>query len=207
MRIRCVAGLGNPGSRYEWTRHNAGFWVVDRLVQEEKLAWRMLANGWEASGVIEGEKVVLLKPSKYMNRSGEAVLDCLARHGLLPGELLAVVDDAALPVGRLRLRASGSAGGHRGLISIEETIESREYARLRIGVGEPPAEADLADYLLEPLAAAEREAFEPIVERAAQAVRATLREGLPWAMNRTNPAPALDPERSRDEGNGRARGD
>jgi PTH1 family peptidyl-tRNA hydrolase len=121
-----------------------------------------------------------------------AVRACLDRLGTGPEELLAVVDDAALPVGKLRIRSEGSWGGHRGLLSIEQETGSRAYARLRLGVGGPPPEADLADFVLEPLTPEERERFEPLVERAVQAVRDTLREGVAWAMNRVNGGPIVE---------------
>jgi PTH1 family peptidyl-tRNA hydrolase len=190
MRTRVVAGLGNPGPRYEWTRHNAGFWVVDRIARTAGLRWRKLPDAWEAGGEVEGERVVLLKPCTYMNASGEAVLGCLGRHGLLPEELLAVVDDAALPVGRLRLRGSGSAGGHRGLLSVEDRLETRAYPRLRIGVGDAPEGTDLADFVLEPIAPEDWERLAPVVERGALVVMDVLREGVAWAMNRHNTLPA-----------------
>lgn len=186
MWIRCVAGLGNPGPRYEWTRHNAGFWVVDRLAREAALRWRRQPHAWETTGEIEGRAVVLLKPSTYMNDSGESVLSCLGRHGLLPEELLAIVDDAALPLGRLRLRASGSAGGHRGLLSIEERLGTQSYPRLRIGVGDAPEGQDLAAFVLEPIDPEDWERFAPVIERATRIAQDVLREGVGWAMNRHN---------------------
>lgn len=196
MSIRCVAGLGNPGSRYRWTRHNAGFWVVDRLAHEFGLKWERRDSGSEAKGEIEGEDIVLLKPQTYMNRSGESVSACLARHGLGAAMLLVVVDDVALPAGKLRLRSSGSAGGHRGLLSIEEEIASRDYARMRIGVeGDRDGDEDLADYVLRPLSEEEKTLFKGVIERGAEAVRFVLREGLSKAMNRFNSTPVEEGDR------------
>ncbi|MBM3287322.1 MAG: aminoacyl-tRNA hydrolase [Candidatus Eisenbacteria bacterium] len=188
MPIRCVAGLGNPGVRYEWTRHNAGFWVVDRMAVERSTGWRRLGLGLEARCAMEGRDIVLLKPLCFMNRSGEAVLECLERHLLVPGELLVVVDDVSLPAGRLRLRASGSAGGHRGLESVEESLGKGDYPRLRIGVGGAAEDEDLAEYVLRPLEGSEREFFGSIAGRGAEAATAAILEGLETAMNRFNPA-------------------
>jgi PTH1 family peptidyl-tRNA hydrolase len=190
MPIRCIVGLGNPGSRYEGTRHNAGFWVVDRIATGAGLTWLRLEDAYEAMGRLEDRQVILLKPQTYVNRSGQAVLRCLERHLLTPGELLVVVDDVDLPVSRLRLRPSGGAGGHRGLESIEETIASRGYPRLRIGVGRAEEGEDLADFLLRPLDEDERCRFASIVERGAEAAREAVRGDLASAMNRFNPPPA-----------------
>jgi PTH1 family peptidyl-tRNA hydrolase len=189
MEIRCVAGLGNPGARYEWTRHNAGFWVVERIARRCSLSWRRLGDASESGGEIEGKKVVLLRPGMFMNRSGEAVLRCMERNRLLPEEILVVVDDAAIPPGRLRMREGGSSGGHRGLISVEESLGTANYPRLRIGVGGAAPEEDLADFVLRPLEAQERALFEGIAERGADAVRMALAAGLTQAMNRFNPPP------------------
>ncbi len=192
MTIRCVAGLGNPGARYEWTRHNAGFWIADRLAAKASLAWRRRGGAEEAEGAIEGRDVVLLKPRTYMNESGSAVLECLQRHRLLPAEMIVVVDDVTLPPGRLRLRPSGSAGGHRGLTSVEEALGTREYPRLRIGVGGPPAGEDVADYVLRPLEREERILFDEIAARGCDAVCEVLARGLAPAMNRFNAAPGAE---------------
>ncbi len=192
MAIRCVAGLGNPGARYEWTRHNAGFWVVDRIAREAGARWSRRSNGEEAEAVGEWGSVLLLKPRTYMNASGEAVLDCLARWSLSPSQLLLVVDDVALPAGKIRLRQQGGAGGHRGMISVEQSIGSDDYPRLRVGVGGGEDEEDLAEYVLRPLDEREREFFERVVSRAVDAVRSTLVEGLDTAMNRFNTEPATE---------------
>ena len=192
MAIRCVIGLGNPGLRYEWTRHNVGFWVVDLVARDGRLDWRRLDDAFEAIGEVCGRRMIFLKPQTYMNRSGSAVLDCLERHDLIADELLVVVDDAALPVSRLRLRRSGGPGGHRGLESIEESIGSRNYPRLRLGVGGAEEGEDLADFLLRPLDTEERSRFAGIAERGAEAVREAVTEGIDAAMNRFNTPPDTD---------------
>lgn len=192
MGVRCVVGLGNPGPRYEWTRHNAGFWIVDRLSREAGATWSRAGNAVEADARVHDVDLLLLKPLTYMNRSGDAVLGAMERRGLMPSELLVVVDDVALPEGRIRLRASGSAGGHRGLESIEQTLATRDYPRLRIGVGGAPEGEDLADYVLRPIPAPERERFASIVGRAADAAKVAIDLGVPLAMNRVNAAGDAD---------------
>jgi peptidyl-tRNA hydrolase, PTH1 family len=187
MSIRCCVGLGNPGPRYEWTRHNAGFWVVDRLAAMARARWRTVGKSREAEADIGGRSIVLLKPQTFMNASGEAVLGCLERHSLTPEETLLIVDDVALPAGRLRLRPSGSDGGHRGLASIVETLETRDVPRLRVGVGGAGENEDLADFVLRPLDETEREFFEGVTARAIEAVLQVLRNGVMKAMNRVNP--------------------
>lgn len=189
MEIRCVAGLGNPGPRYEWTRHNVGFLVLDRFAAARGWRWSRGAEVDEAEGSIDGRDVVLVKPMGFMNRSGASVRESLALRQLGPEQLLVVVDDAALPLGRIRIRRSGGSGGHRGLESIEQEVGSTSYRRLRIGVGPPPEGEDLADYLLAPMAGQERERFERIAGRVADLLAGLLREGVEWAMNRHNADP------------------
>lgn len=157
--MKVIVGLGNPGAAYHATRHNVGWWLLDYLQQEWRFSkFRRDGNAVAAEGLFEGQDVLLIKPTTYMNRSGAAVARLLLEPEFNMSEhLLVVVDDAALPVGRARIRARGSAGGHNGLKSVEASLRSQEYARLRIGVGEPPAGYDLADWVLE--------AFEPEAEK------------------------------------------
>lgn len=147
---KAIVCLGNPGPEYATTRHNAGWWFGDRLAD----AWgfgrfRRQGEAALALGEREGEQVGLLKPLTYMNRSGRALAPLLRMQGFDPArDLLVVVDDVALPPGRARLRMEGSSGGHNGLKSIEATLRSREYPRLRLGVGTRPEEVDLVDWVL-----------------------------------------------------------
>lgn len=163
--------------------------MVERIASQASLAWRRLGDATEAAGEIEGRKIVLLRPGTFMNRSGEAVLGCMERNRLFPEEVLVVVDDVAIPPGRIRLREGGSSGGHRGLASVEESIGTTSFPRLRIGVGGAAPEEDLAEYVLRPLQAEERTLFEGIAERGADAVRMVVAAGLTQAMNRFNPPP------------------
>ncbi len=181
-----VLGLGNPGPRYARTRHNVGWRVLERLVRRwdarpagEDTAWR----AWRAERP-QGP-VDLVVPLTCMNASGEAVESWRAAHGLEPSGMLVVVDDVYLPVGLLRLRASGSSGGHRGLESIEAVLGSG-FARLRVGVGLAESAAELRDHVLEEFADDEKEAVEAALVEAADAVECWLGEGLLAAMNRFN---------------------
>lgn len=180
-------GLGNPGPEYASTRHNAGFMVVDRLARTLGLAWRRAPYpGLEARGAVGGERLVLLKPMTYMNLSGGAVAAAARRHGAGPAEICVVHDDLDLPPGALRIRAGGGAGGHRGVLSIIEALGSRDFLRVRVGIGRPLPGQDAARYVLSPFPATEWEAVAPAVERAAEAVLTVLREGPERAMNRFN---------------------
>lgn len=182
-----MLGLGNPGARYEETRHNMGFAVLDALVVRLGTSLRPGPGSYEAAATeFEGETVLLAKPTTYVNRSGRAAHELLQRHQLPPERLLVVVDDVYLPFGRLRLRPGGGPGGHNGLESIQEALQSNTFPRLRCGVGSPPPGVDLADWVLGPFAVSEREALGPFVDRAADAVAKTLRLGVRRAQPQVN---------------------
>ena len=187
-------GLGNPGREYEATRHNVGWWVVDHLADVWHLGgWRRDGESLVASGNVGGEALRLAKPQTYMNLSG-AVLAPYLRHPFWSAraDLLVVVDEFALPVGRYRLRPQGSAGGHNGLKSIEHALRSQEYARLRVGIapadGQPPI-GDLAAFVLSPFEPAERDEVLSLMPRFADAAELWLREGIVAAMNIHNRSP------------------
>ena len=185
-----VVGLGNPGSRYARTRHNLGFMVVDAVAA--RAAVRLAPDArfdWVRTTWCE-QPLVLMKPRTYVNRSGEAVGELLSRLQVGWERLLVVVDDIHLPFGRLRLRPSGSAGGHNGLRSIEAAVESRDYARLRVGVGSP--EGAWADHVLSSFDADQVERLPQVVEDAADAVRLIVTRGVAWARPRINARPATD---------------
>lgn len=188
--MRLILGLGNPGEPYRDTRHNVGFRVVDELARRweaavDRLECNALAGRFGAG---EGE-VLLAKPQTYMNRSGYAARCFAELHGIDPSSVLVVYDELNLPLGKLRLRRAGSPAGHRGLESVIENLRTAEVPRLRLGVapGEerPPGE-DLADFVLSPFEAGEREEAEAMVRRAADACEVWLREGIEAAMNRFN---------------------
>lgn len=182
-------GLGNPGPEYADTRHNAGFRLADHLADRWKLgAFRRGERARQASGVVAGREVTLLKPQTYMNRSGAALAPLRALPGFDPAQhLLVLVDDVALPPGRFRLRGAGTAGGHNGLKSIEGALQRQDYARLRIGVGaKPPEIEDLADWVLSDFDREERDVLEALLDPMAEAVECWLEEGIELAMTQFN---------------------
>jgi PTH1 family peptidyl-tRNA hydrolase len=182
-------GLGNPGPEYEDTRHNAGFRLADRLAARWQLGpFRRGDRAREARGSWQNFPVTVLKPQTYMNRSGAAIAPLRSLPDFDPSQhLLILVDDVALPVGRFRLRGAGSAGGHNGLKSIEGVLQRQDYARLRIGIGPPPAGLeDLADYVLDEFTPEEREMITDLLDPMTEAVECWLETGIEQAMNRYN---------------------
>jgi len=196
-RVAVIVGLGNPGERYAATRHNAGFLAIDLLAARAGAAGRVLEDAWVAEARLGELDLRLVKPLSYMNRSGEPVARLLAALGMAPADLVVVLDDVALPLGTVRVRPRGGAGGHHGLRSLVEVLGTEEFPRVRIGVrtGELPDE--LADYVLAGVPPDEEPPFREAVTRAADAVLCLLQEGVATAMNRFNaaprPAPAEDP--------------
>jgi peptidyl-tRNA hydrolase, PTH1 family len=185
-----IAGLGNPGRLYLHNRHNVGFHVVDLLAKRSRISFEhRKANALMGRGRFAGQEVVLAKPQTFMNRSGVAVAALLRWLHARPSDLIVVYDDLDLPIGGLRLRASGSAGGHHGMESIIAELGSREFARLRIGIGRPGASRspdDVADYVLGDFSGTERQAMAAVYARAAEAIELVLTDGLVAAMNRCN---------------------
>ena len=184
---RIIVGLGNPGDQYAQTRHNVGFWCVDRIAEDYTIALsRRHRSTLIGEGVIEGHNIVIAKPRTFVNLSGQAIAYLLARYKVSPQELLVVHDDLALPPGKLRLRPGGSAGGHKGMGSIIEAVRTQDFPRLRIGIGQPPPGSDQVQYVLSPMSEDERNAAGEAIERAAQAVATLLTDGITEAMNRFN---------------------
>ncbi len=188
--MKLIVGLGNPGQQYANTRHNAGFMAVDLIARKYALG---PAKQKFHAGVVEaelaGEKALLMEPLTYMNRSGLAVGEAMGFYKLTPPDLLVIVDDFALPLGTLRLRASGSAGGHNGLADIQRVLGTPEYPRLRIGVGAPEFEGRSVkhvDHVLGPFTTEQRQALEPALEAAMAAVECWVRDGIETAMTRFN---------------------
>jgi peptidyl-tRNA hydrolase, PTH1 family len=186
--VKVVCGLGNPGPQYEETRHNVGWWVVE----EAQNRWRFpdfhrAGDAWVSSGRIGGHDVVLMEPLTFMNRSGSVLVPLLQADAFDPAsDLLVIVDDTALDPGRVRLRASGSAGGHNGLKSVAAALGTMEYARLRIGVGAPPPGADLADWVLSPFDDESRDRVVEQLPDLVDAVRTWVEAGVEAAANRFN---------------------
>lgn len=186
--MKLVVGLGNPGRKYEHTRHNVGFAVLDELARRAgvsfRRSWRFPADLAETS--LGGATVLLVKPRTYMNRSGEAVGPLARKKGAGPGDVVVVVDDMDLDAGRLRLRPGGSSGGHNGLKSIAEHLGTEAYARVRVGVGRPQPGEDRVGFVLGSLPPGEREAVREAIGRAADAVAAVIERGCDRAMNDFN---------------------
>ena len=185
--MKAIVGLGNPGREYAGTRHNIGFDVLDEVARR----WHVQLRPWKSVAdvaVVSNRGVVLVEPQTYMNLSGDAVSRIVAFHKLAPTDVLVVVDEVQLPLGRLRVRRNGSAGGHNGLKSITQHIGA-EFPRLRIGVGRGDPKLDLADHVLSKFGREEREAVADLVSRAADAVELFAGEGLDVVMNRFNPGP------------------
>lgn len=181
-------GLGNPGPEHDADRHNVGWWVVDRLAHDWKLGgFRRRGPALLAEGAVGGQSVLLMKPLTYMNRSGAALAVAAEAGSWSPAkDVLVIVDDAALDVGRVRLRPGGGAGGHNGLRSVEEALGTRDYARLRVGVGRKPEGVDLADWVLSPMPDEDEEAVVALLPELTTAVETWLEEGVEAAMNRFN---------------------
>jgi PTH1 family peptidyl-tRNA hydrolase len=186
--IRLVAGLGNPGPEYERTRHNIGFLIVDRVAAHSGLSWEN-ASKWGARWTKVGD-VLLVKPMTYMNRSGRPLQAVAQFHKIGPGEILIVLDDFALPLGRLRIRMSGGPGGHNGLESVLAQFGTEEIPRLRIGIGGAPGEGSV-DYVLGRFFEEERPLVLSTIDRAAEAVKCAIDNGLVSAMNTFNKAEDL----------------
>ncbi len=192
---RLILGLGNPGDQYRDTRHNVGFRVIEELARRWSLRLESECNSLVGSGPLgsgplgSGEAAFLAMPQTYMNRSGWAARCLLERHGLDPTGVLVVYDEVALPLGRLRLRKSGSPAGHRGLESVLENLRTDQVPRLRLGVSSedgPPKGEDLVEFVLAPFPEEERETVDAMVLRAADACEVWLREGAETAMGQFN---------------------
>ena len=184
-----VVGLGNPGPGYAGTRHNIGFLVAEGLAGGRGV-WLREEGAETARAAIAGEEVLLVKPQGFMNRSGDAVRALQERAGFAPEEVLVVLDDFLLEFGRLRLRRGGSDGGHNGLASVLERLQTDQLARLRLGVGPVPEGDSDIDFVLSPFAPGEQ--VEELVKRGCAAARCWLEEGIEAAMNRFNGCPALE---------------
>ena len=183
-----VVGLGNPGPKYDWTRHNMGFLVIDELAEREKipvqkLKFKALTN----TAVIGDQSVLLMKPTTYMNLSGGAVGEAARFYKIPPERILVISDDVALPQGKLRIRRSGSAGGHNGLKDIIAHLGGDGFPRIKVGVGgKPHPDSDMADWVLGKFTGQDKKVMEEAIQRAADAVEELLKNGVDQAMSRYN---------------------
>jgi PTH1 family peptidyl-tRNA hydrolase len=194
--MRLVVGLGNPGTRYRETPHNAGFRVCDGFADRHRMdAEEGRFRGRFRRGRVRGEDVGVLKPETYMNLSGESVAEALRYLPAGPQDLIVVYDEMDLPAGKLRIRPGGGHGGHNGMRSVIEQLGGfRDFPRLRVGVGRPPEGRDATGHLLSRLRAEQRERFDATVRSAIDALDAILIEGVAEAMNRYNGLPAVGEE-------------
>lgn len=184
--LRLIIGLGNPGAEYEWTRHNLGFMLVDRLAHEAGAqVKRKECRALIGRAMLEGAAVELVKPQTYMNLSGESVACLVAKHESkreMTETLIVISDDLALPFGKIRLRRRGSAGGHNGLKSIIAALKTDEFVRLRIGIQPEHPIGDTRRFVLDEFSRGERAEVEKVLERSAEALRAVIRDGVDKAM-------------------------
>ena len=182
-----IAGLGNPGKKYENTRHNMGFLAVDLLAEKygiriDKIKFKALVG----EGRIAGQKVLLVKPQTYMNLSGESVREIADFYKIEPENIIIIYDDISLDVGQLRIRKKGSAGGHNGIKNIIAHLGTQEFPRIKVGIGNKPEGWDLADYVLSKYSKAEQEALEEAADGVIGAVKLMLMDDIEAAMNRYN---------------------
>ena len=194
--MRLIVGLGNPGKEYRETRHNVGFKVVDEIARRHNLALAMAPSQVPDAFIAKKygpEPLLVAKPLTFVNRSGDAIAALSRYYDIAPADLLVVVDEVALPFGRLRARARGSAGGHNGLKSVVERLGTTEFPRLRLGVGRGDSRRDLADHVLSKFEAEEQSALEEFITRAADAAEVFAAEGIEKVMNTYNPG-ATDPD-------------
>jgi len=192
--MKIIMGLGNPGRQYQHNRHNVGFHCIDRLVERHSIKIKTrLCQSQTGTGQIEGEEVVLARPSTFVNLSGNAASGLLKRFGCSPQDLIVIHDDLDLPTGRIRVRLGGGSGGHRGIKSIIHEIDSRDFNRVRIGISRPFAnrsddnyENEIVDYVLGDFDHKENELIQPALDLACDAAAAILAEGIVSAMNKFN---------------------
>lgn len=183
-----VVGLGNPGPKYDWTRHNMGFLVIDELAEREKIPVQKLKFKALTNTVVIGDRsVLLMKPTTYMNLSGGAVGEAARFYKIPPERILVISDDVALPQGKLRIRRSGSAGGHNGLKDIIAHLGGDGFPRIKVGVGgKPHPDSDMADWVLGKFTGQDKKVMEEAIKRAADAVEELLKNGVDQAMSKFN---------------------
>lgn len=185
--MKLIVGLGNPTGEYEQTRHNVGFEVIDCLVEKYGIPLDTLKHkGMYGNGIMEGQSVILLKPMTYMNLSGESVRQVAEYYKILPEDIIVIYDDINLDVGRLRIRRKGSAGGHNGIKSIIQHLNTEDFPRIRVGVGMKPGNMDLAKYVLSHFSKEEEPLMDIGYGHACEAAALLLRDETEQAMNLYN---------------------
>jgi len=186
--VKVIAGLGNPGGEYDNTRHNVGWWVLDRLAYDWGFgSFEKEGKSLRVEGAVGGISALLLKPTTFMNRSGSALggLKALSEFDVT-SDLLVVVDDAALDPGRVRFRRGGGSGGHKGLRSVSASLATESYARLRVGVGQAPREENLSDWVLSPMGDVDQDLVDELLPELSGAVEVWMRDGIEEVMNQFN---------------------
>ena len=185
--MKVIAGLGNPTKKYEGTRHNMGFSAIYQIADRYNIKMNILNHkALIGTGIIAGEKVMLVMPQTFMNLSGESIGEILRYYKLTPEDLIVLYDDIDLDIGKLRIRAKGSAGGHNGIKNIIAHIGTTEFDRVRIGVGHKPEGRDLADYVLSRFSSEELPVVRDSVSKAADAIEVSITTGIDAAMNKFN---------------------
>lgn len=185
--MKCIVGLGNPGFKYRKTRHNIGFMVVDHIAKEN--GWKLSKSGFESHYTEEhwnGEKVILLKPQTYMNLSGNAVKKVVDYYDIDPQDIVVIYDDLDLPTGRIRLRQKGGHGGHNGIRNIIDQLGTKEFNRIRFGIGRPETDLPVVDYVLGKFSKAERPDVEEAIERSGYACEDWMKQSFLEVMNTYN---------------------
>ena len=182
-----IVGLGNPEEEYSKTRHNMGFNTINKISQQYNIEVKQ--NKFQAlygSGMIEKEKVILLKPQTYMNLSGESVKEVAEFYNLKPEEIIVIYDDIDIEKGHIKIRKKGGAGSHNGMKSVVEELQSTDFARIRVGIGQPEFKSDMINYVIGKVSQEEQEILQQGVEKAAKAVEEILKNGIDIAMNKFN---------------------
>jgi PTH1 family peptidyl-tRNA hydrolase len=180
-----IAGLGNPGKKYSRTRHNIGFMVVEEIARRDSIEFTDRKEYRIGRGSIEGHSVILIEPLLYMNRSGSAVREMIRKYNTQPHELIVIHDDLDMETGKVRIRKTGSAGGHKGVESIIQNIGSRDFIRVKIGIGREPV-TPVEDYVLSKFTRQEISIIKEAIDRTADAVHSIVSDGVDKAMNRFN---------------------
>lgn len=182
-----IVGLGNPENEYSMTRHNMGFEAINKIAKEFNIEINKTKfKGLYGTGIINGEKVILLKPQTYMNLSGEALVDFMDFYKLDLENLIVIYDDVDVEKGSIKIRKKGSSGNHNGMKSIVSMLQSEDFVRIRIGIGKPEFENDMINYVIGHITEEEKQALEPGIERAKLATIEILKNGIDSAMNKYN---------------------
>jgi len=186
--LRIIVGLGNPGKEYEYTRHNFGFLVIDQLAAQYQLKFsrRAVLNSYTAEGLLEDVECLLVKPLTYMNNSGSVVRQVLNKKGAEASRLLVVCDDFHLDFGQMRIREKGSDGGHNGLTSVIQHLQTQNFSRLRLGIGSPKPSEDVVDYVLGSFSSKEKREMDPFIQQAARCCACWAVEGISKTMSQFN---------------------